>query len=239
MRQLLVILSLLLHLSASAQDGRTFLEGMYNRYHGKWRKSLVFTQKTEKYRNDSLVAEETWYETIVYPKNFRIDFGRPDSGNCVIFKNDSAYIFKGHKLLKSRADTNELLYFLGGMYFSHSFEEVYRKFHAFGIDAGKSYKRGRIAVIGVADSSVEANQLWVEEKTYNVVRLITFANGHSSDAVFSHHKELGKTQCETHVAFYEDGRLRQREIYTELKANRRIPTSMFSVDSTWAWHWYR
>ncbi|MBX2904561.1 MAG: hypothetical protein KF744_00895 [Taibaiella sp.] len=237
MKRLATLLLAFVSVQVMAQDGRGFLEGMYGRYHGKWRKSLIFTQKTEKYRNDSLLGEETWYETMVYPKNFRIDFGKPDSGNCVIFRNDSAYIFRSHKLMKSRADTNELLYFLGGMYFASSYSEVYEKFRAFGIDPEKSYKRGGVTVLGVADSNAKETQLWIEEKSYNVVRLMRFDNGHRTDARFMHHKKVGKTRCETLVEFYEDGKLRQKEIYTELHANIDIPATMFSVNDPWGWHW--
>lgn len=237
MKRLATIILALVPVSVTAQDGNAFLEQMYNRYHGKWRKSLIFTQRTEKYRNDSLVATETWYETMVYPRSFRIDFGRPDSGNCVIFRNDSAYIFRAHHLVKSRADTNELLYFLGGMYYASSTHEVCDKFRAFGIDPDKSYRKGDITVIGAADDRAYASQLWIDSKTYKVKRLMKFDNGHKSDALFTGHKKAGRAPCETLVAFYEDGKLRQKEVYTRLKANKKIPATMFSVQNPWKWHW--
>lgn len=237
MKSLITILLSLTSLHGVAQDGRTFLQSMHNRYHGKWRTSLIFTQHTEKYRNDSLVGTETWYETMVYPKNFRIDFGRPDSGNCVIFRHDSAYVFRAHQLVKSKADTNELLYFLGGMYFTPTVAEVCDKFRAFGIDPSRGYRRGEVMIIGAASETDRSGQLWVEVGTYKVLRLMRFENGHQSDAILSAHKKLGGTYCETEVAFYEDGKLRQKEVYTRLKANKSIPASMFSVADPWAWHW--
>lgn len=239
MKWLAAVVFVCMSVRGMAQDGNPFLERMYHRYHGKWRSSLIFTQHTEKYRNDSLLATETWYETMVYPSFFRIDFGLPDSGNCVIFRNDSAYIFRAHKLMKSRADTNELLYLLGGIYYSPSFADVCNKFRAFGIDPGKSYWHdANIIVIGATGDSASANQVWVEARTYNVVRLIKFHNGHKSDARFSRHRRVGSTRCETLVEFYEDGRLRQKEVYTRLRANRDIPPSIFSTINPWQWHWY-
>ena len=67
---------------------------MHDRYAGKWYKTFSFNQTTEIYRNDSLKRSETWYENIKFPNDFRIDFGNPDSGNAVIFKNDSSYLFR-------------------------------------------------------------------------------------------------------------------------------------------------
>jgi len=201
MKRLLIILIVLAVKDCMAQDARPFLEGMYNRYHNNWRESLIFTQKTEKYLNDSVVGTDTWYETMVYPKSFRIDFGTPDSGNCVIFRNDSAYIFRSHKLVKSNAETNELLYYLGGMYYSPSFAEVCSRFSSFGIHLGKSYLRGNIVVMGADVDSTAANQLWIEAGTYKIMRLIRFDNGHRSDAVFSAHKKVRGRYCETKVMF--------------------------------------
>jgi hypothetical protein len=52
------------HKNASSQE---VLQSMYSRYHSIWHKSLKFNQTTERYRNDSLITTNTWYETIVYP----------------------------------------------------------------------------------------------------------------------------------------------------------------------------
>lgn len=237
MMRLVTIVLLFAATNCQAQDARSFLQVMYNRYHGKWRESLIFTQHTEKYRNDSLVATETWYETMVYPNNFRIDFGVPDSGNCIIFRNDSAYVFRAHMHVKSKADTNELLYFLGGMYFAPAFGEVCKKFRALGVDPDRGYRRGSVMVIGAASESDRTGQLWVEDGTYKVVRLMKFDNGHESDAIFKNHKKAGGAWCETLVEFYEDGKLRQKESYVKLKANKSIPASMFSPVNPWLWHW--
>lgn len=219
------------------------MQKMYDRYHGKWRKSLIFTQRTEKYRHDSLIATETWYETMVYPKNFRIDFGEPSEGNCVIFRDDSLYAFRQHKLKTSRADTNDLLYFLGGMYFSPSFTEVCNRFNSFHINPDKGYHRQwqghKIFVLGAEKETDSVNQLWIEGPAFNVVRLITFEGGSMQDGVFSGHKEVGNAPCETLVTFSVDGDLRQKEVYRDCKANMQIPPAMFSVDSPWRWHWHR
>lgn len=99
---------------------------MHDRYSGKWYKTFSFNQTTEVYRNDTLKPTETWYENIKFPKDFRIDFGNPGSGNAVIFKNDSSYFFKNGKHAGVRRDENDLIFLLGGMYF-YSFDEVITK----------------------------------------------------------------------------------------------------------------
>ena len=58
------------------KDSEEVLQKMYRQYAGKWMHSFTFNQTTENYRNDSLIRTATWYEAVVYPDKFRIDFGR-------------------------------------------------------------------------------------------------------------------------------------------------------------------
>jgi hypothetical protein len=64
----LLSIALFLFLPFSPQkdlNSTTLLQKMYARYHGKWHSNLSFNQTTEKYRNDSLVKTQTWYEHIL------------------------------------------------------------------------------------------------------------------------------------------------------------------------------
>src|SRR5476649_1314681 len=77
------------------------LQSMYKRYPNHWHKSLKFNQTTERFRHDSLIKKDTWYETIVYPDLLKIDFGSEKSNNGVIFRHDSTYRFSNNKIIRS------------------------------------------------------------------------------------------------------------------------------------------
>ncbi|MDQ6762291.1 MAG: hypothetical protein M3015_06655 [Bacteroidota bacterium] len=53
-----------------------------------------------------------WYENIKFSNDFRIDFGNPDSGNAVIFKNNEKEegLFENHVKLNG-GYSESLLYF--------------------------------------------------------------------------------------------------------------------------------
>ena len=93
------------------------LREMYKRYSGKWYKSFTFNQTTQQYRNDSLLKTATWYEAIIFPDKFRIDFGEKQEGNAAIFLKDSVYNFKKGKLMSTSLNDDDLTFLLGGMYF--------------------------------------------------------------------------------------------------------------------------
>ncbi len=93
--------------------GKELLTKMHEKYAGKWYKTFQFKQTTDIYKNDSLIRSQVWSEHIQFPQNFRIDFGNADSGNAVIFKNDSSYYFKNSKLLRTRLLSKRLIIFIG------------------------------------------------------------------------------------------------------------------------------
>src|SRR5579875_1077868 len=120
-------------------NSNELLHKMYDRYHGKWPATLTFKQTTERFRNDSLIMTQEWEEYIQHPNLFRIDFGDTADHNFVIYKNDSSYLFRKGKLVRATKDENELLFFLGGLYFM-PFESVLKHFEELHYDLNKFHK---------------------------------------------------------------------------------------------------
>ena len=209
---------------------KEMLKKMHDRYAGKWYKTFSFNQTTEVYRNDSLKQTETWYENIRFPDDFRIDFGNPDSGNAVIFKNDSSYFFRSGQIAQARPYEDDLLFLLGGMYF-YPFEEVTTKMKLFGYDLDKfhedTWKGKDVYVIGAGKGEDSVNQLWVEKENYSPVRMIKYENKNKEEAFFENHVRLGGGFTETLVHFFINDKLVQVEKYHDLKSDIEINPAIF------------
>jgi outer membrane lipoprotein-sorting protein len=216
----------------SPPGSREVLKKMYDRYAGKWYKTFSFNQTTEVYRNDSLKHTETWYESIKFPKDFRIDFGDPDSGKAVIYKNDSSYFFRNGKLAGVRPDNNDLLFLLGGMYF-YKFDEVISKMTSYGYDLDKfhedTWKGKEVYVIGAEKGEDSVNQLWIEKENYSPVRMVKIENNNKEEALFEDHVKLGGGYTETLVYFFINNKLVQVEKYHDLKGDIEIDPSIFDA----------
>ena len=210
------------------------LKKMHDRYAGKWYKTFSFNQTTEMYRNDSLKRSETWYENIKFPNDFRIDFGNPDSGNAVIFKNDSSYSFVKSQKAGVRPNDDDLLFLLGGMYFYH-FEEIPVKMKSFGYDLDKFHediwKGMPVYVIGAAKNQDSVNQLWIEKENFSPVRLLKYEKNTKEEALFENHVKLDGGFTETLVYFYINNKLIQVEKYHDLKANVEIDPAIFDPEN--------
>jgi outer membrane lipoprotein-sorting protein len=213
---------------------KEILKQMHDRYSGKWYKTFSFNQTTEMYRNDSLKRSQIWYENIQFPNNFRIDFGNPDSGNALIFKNDSSYLFTNSKRVRVDKDENDLTFLLGGMYF-YPFEEVIKKMKTFGYDLKKfhedTWKQKEVYVIGAAKGEDSINQIWVDKEKLNVVRMIKFDGKQKEEGLFEKQVKLSGGYSESLVHFYINDTLIQVEKYHDMKANIEINASIFDTEN--------
>ena len=210
------------------------LKKMHERYAGKWYKTFSFNQTTDIYHNDSLKRSETWYENIELPSDFRIDFGNPDSGNAVIFKNDSSYLFRKSQKASVRPDSNDLLFLLGGLYF-YPFDEVTTKMKSFGYDLDKFHedvwKGMQVYVIGAEKNEDSLNQIWIEKENFSPVRMLKYENNTKEEALFENHVKLDGGFTETLVYFYINDKLIQVEKYHDLKGNIEIDPKIFDTEN--------
>jgi outer membrane lipoprotein-sorting protein len=226
---LVTLLSVLGFTSARQLTSTEVIKKMYGRYHSKWHTSLTFTQTTGRYRNDTLVKTDVWHERIVYPDMLRIDFGE-QAGNGVIYRGDSSYIFRNNKVVRSAKDENELIFFLGGMYFT-TIDQVFAHFKTLHFDLSKchesTWKGKAVYVLGSANDDEKINQLWIDKEKLVAVRYFKYDANGKMEATFEDHKLVEGAWSETLCKFYINDKLLQTEIYHDIKANEPIDKKVF------------
>ncbi len=232
MKTLFITLFVLFQINtADNTSSKGVLQSMYNRYHGVWHKSLKFNQTTDRYRNDSLVKSDTWYETIVYPDMLRIDIGAEKSSTGIIFRKDSTYSFKDNKVVRSLKNENELIFFLGGMYFM-PLDKVYAHFADLHYDLSKfhaSVWKGKpVYVIGADKDDEKVNQLWIDQEKMVAVRFLKYDNNTKEEGFFEDQIALKKAWSETKCRFYINDKILQVESYHNVVADVPVDMNMFN-----------
>lgn len=206
------------------------LESMYKKYHGTWHKSLKFNQTTERFRNDSLINTATWYETIVYPDLLRIDIGSPKSANGILFRHDSTYVFRNNKIVRGVKDENELIFFLGGMYFK-TFDQVLAHFAELHYDLSKfhasTWKGKPVYILGADKDDDKVNQLWIDQEKMVAVRFIKYDKDTKEEGTFEDHLALKGAWSETKCKFFINDKLLQTETYHDVVAGEPVDMSIF------------
>jgi outer membrane lipoprotein-sorting protein len=228
MKKIIVLLFLTNTLFAQYKTGKELLRDMHKKYYNNYCKTVQFEQKSIRYKDDVVTDTAYWYEWISYPDKFRIDFGTRYGGNCVIFKNDSAYNYKKHTLAKARADENDLLLLLGGMYF-RKFDDVMARLKRLEYDLNKiktSSLNGTDCFLVGADGSY---QMWVDKKDLKVIAFKTkLTETEWLEIRFDAFQKSCRGFTETKVTAKKNGKLEQVEEYQNIKTGIIIPDSIFN-----------
>jgi outer membrane lipoprotein-sorting protein len=216
-------------------NGEELLKAMHDKYAGKYCQTIQFDQHTLRYDTNGVKKDtSTWYEWISYPDKFRIDFGKKFGGNCVIFKNDSSFNYKNHKLVKKDKNENDLLLILGGMYY-RKFEDVVERLERSGYNLDVltqiNVNKNTFYVIGSSGYKNEPenqHQIWVDKKDLKVVKLKTKLNETDwLEIRFDAFEKSCKGFTETRVSAFKNNKLEQVEEYFNLKTSIAIPDSIF------------
>ncbi len=208
-------------------NGLSILKMVHQKYYQAPCKCYTFLQKNKHYRNDSVIRESEWHEAIEFPDKFRIDFGKKEEGNFVIFKNDSVFNYKKKLFTNSRPDSNSLLLILGGMFY-RDFEDVIKRLKAqdyhLEILSEQTWNKEVFYVIGAKEGELELNQIWIDKKTLRVKRILEKLNAKDMmDMSFETHQEWCKGYIETKVSFRRNGKLEQVEEYYNIMKAEKFP----------------
>jgi len=215
-------------LFAQYKTGEELLAAMHKKYYQNYCRTVQFEQKTIRYRENVVTDTAYWYEWISYPDKFRIDIGAKFGGNGVIFKNDSAYSYKKHQLVKTRADANDLLLLLGGMYF-RKFEDVTTRLKKAGYDLSKIKTESISGVDCFIIGAESSFQIWIDKKDLKVIGLKTkLTETDWLEIQFDAFQKSCKGFNETKVTAKKNGKLEQVEEYQNIKTEIIIPDSIFN-----------
>ena len=186
-------------------SGTDLLMAMHAKHKDGPCKSYTFSQKNTHYKADTVSGHSVWHEAVEFPDKFSIHFGEKSAGNYVVFKNDSAFNYKSGKLVKQRKDENTLLLVLGGMYY-RTFEDALLRLEKAGykmnVLSSAYWMNNPVYVIGASKGDSLSNQIWVDQTSLRVLRIIEKINEKDvMDMRFESHQDWCKGYVETKVSF--------------------------------------
>jgi hypothetical protein len=207
--------------------GQEVLEQMRRKYDGQWYRTATFVQKTTK--GDGSV--ETWYEALEIPSKLRIDVAPLDSAKAIFFRADSIYLVNAGKIRNSRPFVHPLL-ILGFDVYLRDPAETARRLSAEGYDmntVSETTWRGKpVWVVGAQAGDSTKKQFWIEKDRLLFVRSTEVsAKGQYIETIFGGYQKLGGGWIETLVDFNVDGVSKQKEEYSDPKANVALPETLF------------
>jgi hypothetical protein len=212
---------------------RDLLTTMRARYEGKWYRNLTFLQKNTEHR-DTAVRHSVWREWIEAPGKLRIEFQPSDSGNGVLFANDSVYSFQADAQAPARPFVHPLLVLAFDVY-AQPVERTASQLTQRGFDLSvlsEATWEGRpVWVVGAKAGDLHTRQFWVDKERLVFVRLLEPGRGadsaKTSETRFNKYSPLAGGWISAEVEFLVDGRQQFLEEYSEIRANVPFPDGLF------------
>jgi len=216
--------------------GRDVLRAMRDRYAATWYHTLTFTQRNTATHPDGSEEHSTWLEYAGLPGRLRIEFLPADSGQGLLFVNDSQYVFRGDTLVNATAFVHPLMVLGFDVYF-HPVERTAGRLEGLKFDlAGPvredSWDGRSVYVVGARAGDLRTRQFWVDKERLVFVRLLEPGRRDPTrinDIRFNKYEPAGRAWVSAEVAFLENGRRVWLEEYTEIKTDVPLAPTLFDA----------
>lgn len=223
------VLTLLL-LQTPMTTPRQLLDAMRARYDGKWYRNVTFVQYNTEHHTDGSVAHTVWREWLQAPGKLRIEFQPSDSGNGVLFANDSIYPIRGDAVGRARPFVHPLLVLGFDVYMQpveRTIAQLGNPARAFDLAVlSEGTWEGRPAwIVGAKAGDEHTRQFWVDKERLVFVRMLEPApqdTTKTAEIRFSKYQPLAGGWIAPEVEFLTDGRRQFLEEYKEIQANVAI-----------------
>ncbi len=219
---------------APIRSGEDVIRAMHDRYAGKWYTTLSFVQHNTATKADGTQEHSTWHEDARIPGNLRIDF-LPDSGNGLLFANDSEYVRQADTLAHAEALIHPLMV-LGFDVYAQPVATSITKLQALGIDLSVVHEdswEGRPAyVVGAKAGDLRTKQFWIEKGRLVFVRMLERGRRDTTrmtETRFESYRAVGPVWVSPRVEFLIDGRQAWLEEYDDITTGKALPDSLFAA----------
>ncbi len=229
MKRLLIfgIAILLLYSCKKPNDGKELIEMMHQKHSQKFYQTLCFSQKVYHYKNDSLVSEDVWHEAYKSPGKLILKFTDWNSGNGMIFSNDSLYIFDKGVLARKIERLHDLI-ILGLDINNQEPEKTIEQAERMGYDLTRINKvsiNGNPAWL-VGDSSKLC--FWVDTKSLLFLKMRRVTDSTYREVEFSKYDIVDGFPVATKIKFYNaPNKVEMIEEYFNVRVNSSVNDSIF------------
>ena len=214
-------------------NGEAVIRAMHDKYATSWYRTLSFTQKSTIRTPADTMMVETWKERALLPGHLRIDVERGPRSVAAVYSGDSLFVWRGDSVL-TRAATRNILLVIGFDVYRQPAETTLAVLAAEHFPMAPMHEEkweGRpVYVIGAPAGDVHSHQLWIDKDRLLFVRSIEPDDRDSTktlDIRFDNYVKVGGGWLSERVEIYRDGKLVQREEYSDVRTNEPIDTQIF------------
>ncbi len=185
------------------------------------------------YKDGRIVREEVWQELLNSPRNLHIRFNGFETGNGMLFRNDSVYYFSKGAVTRTEERVHHLLLLGFDVYFLQP-EETERKLTALGFDLAQSHSKvvegKKIIVVGTKHPQDDSTaQFWIDEEQLYVVRAILPTKGGVSDIELKNYTMYGQYPVAIEITFKTNKQLVMVEKYFNVSFPKDVDRTVYDL----------
>ena len=227
----LILLFLIMICQTNAIAQKSIIFKMKKKWEGKWAPNMKFEQNVYLYKDEKIVKEQIWQEILNSPRNLHIRFDGFETGNGMLFKNDSVSYFSKGIVTKKEKRIHHLL-LLGFDVFFLPISETEEKLRNMGFNLDlsheKSFENRKVIVVGSKDENdITSSQFWIDKKNLYFVRAILNTNNSISDIEFKNYKTIEKYPVATEISFKTNGKMTMVEKYFNISFPKTVDQSIY------------
>lgn len=214
--------------------GAAVIRAMHDRYASSWYRTLSFTQKSTIRTPADTMVVETWKERALLPGHLRIDIERATGCLVAVYAGDSLFVWRGDSVL-TRAATRNILLVIGFDVYRQPPETTLAVLAAEHFPMApmreETWEGRPVYVIGAAAGDQHSHQLWIDTDRLLFVRSLEPDDRDTTKTVdirFDNYVKVGGGWLSERVAVYRDGKLVQREEYSDVRTNESIDAKIFA-----------
>jgi hypothetical protein len=220
--------------TSSPANGEAVIRAMHDRYAKTWYRTLSFTQKSTIRTPADTMVVETWKERAMVPGHLRIDIERATGNLVAVYSGDSFFVWRGDSV-RTRAATRNILMVIGFDVYRQPPETTLAVLKAEHFPTSPmredTWEGQPVYVLGAAAGDLHSNQLWIEKDRLLFVRSIEPDQRDSTKTVdirFGNYVKVPGGWLSEHVDILRDGKLVQREEYSDVRTNDPIDPQIFT-----------
>ena len=221
--------------ASSPATGEAVIRAMHDKYAKSWYRTLSFTQKSTIRTPADTMKVETWKERALLPGHLRIDVERATGNVVAVYSGDSLFVWRGDSVL-TRDATRNILLVIGFDVYGQPPETtlaVLEAEHFPMTPMREDTWEGRpVYVIGAAAGDLRSHQLWIDKERLLFVRSIEPDDRDTTKTIdirFDNYVKMPSGGwLSERVEIYRDGKLVQREEYSDVRTNEPIDPRIFA-----------
>lgn len=212
-------------------SGRDLISMMHKRYKDRFYNSMTFSQQVLRYNCEKIYSVEVMHEAYLSPGNLILKFRDWESGEGLIFKDDSLYTIKGGKVANVEYRIHEVL-LLGFDVYNIDPEITVEKLERLDYNLDQVSEERCMGKEAWRTGDPEGNCFWVDKDNLLFLKVRVKSSNKPRSVEFSKYEIIDKAPVATVIRFYnEKGDLEMVEKYFNVKPYNKLDKTIFDPDN--------